>query len=141
MTAPIDTLLGSLDKAKRTGQRTWLACCPAHGDRNASLSVREADDGRVLIHCFAGCSVHEIVAAAGLEIADLFPPREGGLTAGKPERRPFPATDALRAVASEAMFAAAACVSMAAGEPVDRDRLILAASRIGAAIRAAGIEP
>jgi hypothetical protein len=136
-----EALLDRLDKVRRTGQCTWLACCPAHDDRTASLSIRETDDCRILIHCFAGCSASEVVAAIGMDIGDLFAPREGSCHVGKPLRRPFPASDALRAVASEAFFAAAACVSMAAGEPVDRDRLMLAASRIGAALCSLGIEP
>jgi len=40
------------------------------------LSVREGDDGRVLLHCHAGCPVDEVVAALGLELHDLFPTRE-----------------------------------------------------------------
>jgi len=32
-----------------------MALCPAHDDRNPSLSIQLADD-RILIHCFAGCS-------------------------------------------------------------------------------------
>ena len=31
----------------------WSACCPAHDDRNPSLSIREGSDGKVLIHCHA----------------------------------------------------------------------------------------
>lgn len=136
----VDTLLSRLDKVRKTGPDSWMARCPAHEDRSPSLSVRETCDGKVLIRCHAGCTVHEVVDAAGIELSDLFPPREPGRHAGKPECRPFPAADALRAVAAEAMLAAAACVSMAAGEPVDRDRLILAASRIGGALRASGTE-
>jgi hypothetical protein len=137
----VDNLLSRLDKVRRTGPDTWLACCPAHEDSTASLSVRDAD-GKTLVHCFAGCTVHEVVAAAGLELQDLFPPRPAdGRHAVKGERRPFPASDALRAVASEAFYAAAACVAMAAGEPVDRDRLITAASRISAALRSSGVQP
>ena len=41
----------------------WTALCPAHEDRNASLSVREGDTGTVLLKCFAGCAYKEIVAA------------------------------------------------------------------------------
>jgi hypothetical protein len=50
-----------------------MAKCPGHGDRSASLSVREMDDGRILLHCFAGCDTAEVVAAVGVEIRDLFP--------------------------------------------------------------------
>lgn len=31
------------------------AQCPAHDDRDPSLSLKECDDSKVLIHCFAGC--------------------------------------------------------------------------------------
>ena len=90
-----DTLLSHLDNVRQTGPDSWMACCPAHDDRSASLSIRQTDD-KTLIHCFAGCTVHEVVGAVGLDIADLFPPRQQH---GKPERRPFPAMDALRGVA------------------------------------------
>ena len=70
-----DILLSRLDGVKRTGPGRYLARCPAHEDRRASLSIRETEDEKTLIHCFAGCCVHEIVSAAGLELSDLFPPR------------------------------------------------------------------
>lgn len=68
-----DSLISLLDKVKSTGKSRWQARCPAHPDKGPSLSIREMDDGRVLVHCFAGCSVHEIVQAVGLELSDLFP--------------------------------------------------------------------
>jgi hypothetical protein len=40
--------------------------------------VAEGDDGRVLLNCFAGCSLKDIVAAVGREVRDLFPEGEGG---------------------------------------------------------------
>ena len=133
-----DNLLSRLDKIKRTGNGMWTACCPAHDDRGPSLTIRELDDGRVLLHCFAGCSVHEVLAAVDLDITALFPEKE--ITHGKPERRPFPAMDALRAVAFEALVVSAAASSLLAGQPlstVDRERLTVAASRIQAALSAA----
>lgn len=53
----------------------WSARCPAHEDRNASLSISEGNDGRTLLHCHAGCKVEAIVTAAGLSIRDLMPDR------------------------------------------------------------------
>jgi len=50
----------------------WVACCPAHDDRNPSLSVSEGKDGRALLHCFAGCSTESILAALGLTAGDFF---------------------------------------------------------------------
>lgn len=79
--ACLEKVLGRLDKVKAAGSGRWKACCPAHDDREPSLSVREADDGKVLVHCWAGCTTREILAAIGLELRDLFPgdklPRRG----------------------------------------------------------------
>jgi putative DNA primase/helicase len=47
----------------RCGGGYYMALCPAHDDRNASLSICEAEDGKVLFHCFRGCSFQAIIAA------------------------------------------------------------------------------
>lgn len=139
----VDVLLSKLDGVKRTGPGRWLAKCPAHEDRRASLAIRESDEGKILAHCFAGCTVHEVVAAVGLEISDLFPPRPADPAhAGKAERRPFPAADILRAVAFEALVVACAASTMGSGGVLtddDRGRLLLAARRIQAAVDAGGL--
>lgn len=138
-----DTLLSRLDGVKPTGPGRWLAKCPAHDDGHASLSIRETESETTLVNCFAGCTVHEVVAAVGLELSDLFPPRPSDpALIGKPERRPFPAADILRAIAFEALVVGVAAASMAAGEPLalaDRDRLLLAVSRIQSALDAGGL--
>jgi hypothetical protein len=59
-------------RPKKYGNQ-WIAHCPAHNDRRPSLSIRECDDRRVLMHCFAGCAVENIVAALGLRMKDLAP--------------------------------------------------------------------
>lgn len=69
-----DRLLDRLDGVRKSG-KGWIAKCPAHSDRSASLSIAQGDDGRVLLHCFAGCLVHDVLAAVGLGVPDLFPPR------------------------------------------------------------------
>ena len=129
-----DALLAHLDGVKRTGDGRWLARCPAHEDRRASLTVRELGDGRVLAHCFAGCSINEVVSAAGLDMTALFP--EKTIVDGKPERRPFPAADILRAVSFETLIVSLAAAQLAKGKPLadaDHERLKLAASRLQAA--------
>lgn len=129
-----DDLLSRLENVKRTGAGRWIARCPAHADKRASLSIRELDDGRTLVHCFSQCSVQEVVAAAGLEMSDLFPERE--IQHGKPERRPIPAADILRCVAFEALVVSVAAADMAAGKPLseaDLARLRLASERLQAA--------
>lgn len=133
-----DALLTRLEGVKRTGDGRWLARCPAHEDRRASLTVRELGDGRVLAHCFAGCSIDEVLGAVGLGISALFPEKIN-VDAIRPERRPFPAADILRAVSVETMITALAAADMAAGKqikPADMTRLRLAASRLQAAAEA-----
>ncbi len=134
----IDNLLSRLDKVKRTGNGTYMACCPSHADKSPSLTIRETDDGTVLLHCFSGCSVHEVLHAVGMEISDLFPPRQHH---SKPQRRPFPAADVLRALTFEALVVASCGVSMLAGQFTqgDRERLILSVQRIQAGLTAAGV--
>jgi hypothetical protein len=60
-------------QAQRTSAGRWKARCPAHADRSPSLSIRQGDDGRVLLHCFAGCALDSILAALKLSSHDLFP--------------------------------------------------------------------
>jgi hypothetical protein len=74
----------ALVNARKTGTSRWVAQCPAHPDRSPSLSIREGDDGRVLTHCFGGCSPARIADALGLKIRDLFvgpPPNPAQLRA------------------------------------------------------------
>jgi DNA primase len=46
----------------RKSGNNWMACCPAHDDRNPSLGLRDAD-GTVLVHCYAGCEQSAVIAA------------------------------------------------------------------------------
>ena len=41
----------------------WMARCPAHDDREPSLSIRDVEDGKVLVHCHAGCDQARVIAA------------------------------------------------------------------------------
>jgi len=61
-----------LVQAEPTGGGRWKAHCPAHHDRSPSLSIREGDDGRVLVLCRAGCALDSILVALKLGKRDLF---------------------------------------------------------------------
>ncbi len=71
----IQNILSRLDKVKAVGGNRYVACCSSHDDRQPSLSLVELNDGRILIHCFAGCAPIDVLNAVGLEMADLFPDR------------------------------------------------------------------
>jgi len=85
-----EELLSRLQQVRRNGSG-WIALCPAHDDRSPSLSVREGDGGRVLLHCHAGCTAEQVCAALGLTVRDLMPLRENGRHAA-PVRPPIMAT-------------------------------------------------
>ena len=133
-----DRITSALQKVRRTGPGRWVACCPAHKDRTASLSVREVDTGAVLLHCFAGCPVESVLAAMNLRMEDLFPPRPSTPGAGRaPEPRPFSARELLDALATELRLVWVLLADIEAGKqpaPKDRQRAGIARERCAALI-------
>lgn len=135
MTSPIDVALARLDGVTRAG-KSFKALCPAHGDRTPSLSLKEGDGGRVLLHCFAGCSVEEIVAAIGLRVSDLFT----GAT-GKQHGSKIPGVSARELKAAMEHELQILCIVKAdqkAGRPIslsDLERTKIALNRIAMARR------
>ncbi|MCC7406683.1 MAG: hypothetical protein IT442_01335 [Phycisphaeraceae bacterium] len=69
---PLQPILDKLDAVRKT-PNGFAARCPAHDDTHASLSVSRGTDGRVLLHCHAGCSPMAVCQAMGLRLGDLFP--------------------------------------------------------------------
>jgi len=136
-----EALLSHLDGIRRMGADRWLACCPAHDDKRPSLSIREVDGDRVLVHCWAGCSVGEVLDAVGLTFDALYPTRP--THHARPEKWLFPAADVLRATAREALIVAVAASNLGNGIDLsaeDRQRLLIASSRLAAAVQESGHE-
>lgn len=130
--AIIRRALSRLDGVKQTGAGRYIAKCPAHDDRSPSLTLRETNDGRVLLHCFSGCATEDVLAAVGLTFSDLFP--ETRIDHHGPRERPaFYAVDVLRALAHEALVVACAADAMHRGETLaaaNVERLGVAMARI-----------
>jgi hypothetical protein len=77
MLADFEDVLDKLEVASRNGEKA-MSFCPAHDDRtNPSLSLK-AENGRLLLHCFAGCHPEAIISAVNLEMKDLFVEGGGG---------------------------------------------------------------
>jgi DNA primase len=133
-----DELLSRLKKVKKNATG-WVACCPAHNDKSPSLAVRELDDGRVLVHCFGGCSVEEVLDSVGMTFDDLFPERAENR---KGEARPFAAADVLRMISFESVVVAASASTMRQRKlsESEHERLYEAAAKIQGALSACGIE-
>ncbi len=126
----IEPLLQKLDGVMATGDRHWRAKCPAHESRGRSLSLSEADDGRVLMHCFAGCDSSAVMGAIGMTLSDLFPDR--GTTHGKPIRSGFSHESALAldVLERESLIV---CMGLLQSRPlseIDEERLLAAGQRI-----------
>lgn len=132
----VTVLLSRLRKVKPNGRDKWLACCPAHEDRSPSLAIRVAEDGRLLVHCFAGCGAADVISAVGLEFGDLFPERITDHSVPR-IRDPFTPLDALTCLAAESGVIAIAIADIAQSKPLnieDAERVALASGRIQTAL-------
>lgn len=128
------SILERLEGVRKTGSDKYVARCPAHADKSPSLSIREMSDGRVLIHCFAGCETEAILSAVGLSFRDIMPERLGDFPRVRPA---FTASDALHALAAESGLVAIESARQAEGlsqSPDDHARVCKAAGRIAAAL-------
>jgi hypothetical protein len=129
-----DTVLARLDSPKPTGRDRWRAACPVCGEHNRStLSIGIGDSGAVLLKCFkSGCGPDDIAAALGLELSDLFPPRESHAGPMR-RRRPITAGQALDLLHDEAQLIALCAANIGHGVELtdsDRARCLTAAGRI-----------
>jgi len=133
----IENILSRLEKVKgRNG--AYTACCPAHSDKSPSLAIRELEDGRILLKCFADCSVQDILGAIGIDMNDLFPNVNKDLP---PVKRKYYASDLLRVIEFEAWVVSVAAHTMSTGKKLsdtDRDRMKVATSRIMEAVKYVG---
>ena len=67
----VHRLLERLDGVRPSGDGRWRARCPSHGSKGPTLSIADCD-GRVLVHCFAGCETADVMSSIGLSLRDLF---------------------------------------------------------------------
>jgi hypothetical protein len=130
----LEMILSRLDKPRKSGKGNYACRCPAHADKSASLAIKEGDDGRVLMHCFAGCSALEVVNAVGLRLEDLWPFKEKDSSALGYQKRRQAMREAGWASALKVLAEESTVVLLAAKSPTltveDAKRLRLAVSRI-----------
>lgn len=137
----IDNLISRLRKVKKTGSGQFIACCPAHDDRSPSLSIREVDDGRVLLNCLAGCATEDVLGAVGLDFSDIAPEKPIYHKA-KPVKPRVYSTDALRLIQFETRIILLAAYELKNNKPLaddDLKRLELAMERINTATEMANV--
>ena len=129
-----EEFVARLEGVRSRGRGRWTSKCPAHDDRSPSLSVREKDDGRILIQCFAGCEAQAIVESLGLTFSDLYPdkPISHHVRGVRHNSR-----DLLHLVRREAMVVVLAAEDLKNGKPLsegDHSRLLAAVGRIAVVV-------
>lgn len=77
-----ETIARHLGGATRAGDN-WSCRCPAHEDKRASLSIKDGPDGKLLVHCHAGCAQDDVINS--LKVAGLW-----GTAKPTPARTPPP---------------------------------------------------
>ncbi|MEW9623256.1 hypothetical protein [Rhodanobacter geophilus] len=131
-------LLSRLEGVRRSGDG-WRANCPnGHAKARGSLSITEADDGRILLSCFACHDAPAILRTLDLELADLFPERirDPSPEARQRAREAFKRNGwhaALGVLGRESGIVLLAARDMLAGKTLvddDVERLVRAADRI-----------
>ena len=81
----LNELLRRLDGVERRADGQYMARCPCHDDKKASLAVRMGEKG-IVLHCMTKmCRTEDILAAIGLTFRDLSdaPPPPRNKAAGK----------------------------------------------------------
>lgn len=67
----LSPFLDKLGNVKKGSGNKYTALCPAHQDKERSLSIT-ADHEKILVKCFAGCTTEAVMESLGLSMADLF---------------------------------------------------------------------
>lgn len=138
--ASADVLLHRLDGVQRAGTG-WRARCPACEGRSRKLSIAESD-GRVLLHCFGGCTAADVLGAVGLGWKDIMPPRSWPMSREEQRRASRAIREAGWRAALATLSLESKIVALAARDihylgglqsSRDLDRLSLAVERIGEA--------
>lgn len=73
---PVDRIREAIEQATGPGRQqgdNWRLRCPAHSDRDPSLSLGANPEQHALIYCQAGCDTDAVLSAIGLTRRDLYP--------------------------------------------------------------------
>ena len=128
--SPASKFLSRVSTVKETAPGEWICSCPGplhdRGDRNPSLSLKEEQDGTLLVHCYAGCETDSIMTALRLELSDLYPEpisKHKSPLSQFQRKRHGQARDALRAIRYEILITRVAAGMIRNGEALDDDAL------------------
>ena len=111
MTTRTENILNLLGGVKASGASAWQALCPSHDDKSPSLSIKETNDGTMLLRCWAGCSATDIVSAMGLQLSDLFPKVDRNLYVNASSRALTKARQRERSIEQDRAYSASASLA------------------------------
>lgn len=135
----VDLILAKLDGAREISANSYRSICPSCGGKNRSkFALRAEPDGRILLHCFSGCSIEQITAALGIDLADLMPERAPEAHRVDRIKKPWTARDVAKALELECGVAWLLLLDLADGRPMsasDRKRAGAAAQRCAHLLR------
>ena len=129
----INNLLLRLEKVKQISTEQYIAICPSHQDKSPSLSIRVLPDEKILLHCFAECSIDEVLCSIGLNLEDLFPKK---LESSKTIKRKISPTSTLEIIYFEGLVIQTIARVMLIEKDIDElnySRLRVAFERINSA--------
>jgi hypothetical protein len=136
----VETLISRLNKVKRNGTGQWMAQCPCHADKTASLAIKDCGDGRILINCFALCDTYSILRSVGLDWHDVLPETTAGNH--KPVNQIIYPSEALKLIQFETRIVLVAAYDLKHNKSLTSDelgRLELAMQRINKAVEGANV--
>jgi len=90
--AHLRKVLDLFDQVRDLSDGGWMARCPAHDDRNPSLSIHLGHGGNILLYCHTGCKFPDILSALGITKDDLRPPAKRSSSSSTSSRREIVAT-------------------------------------------------
>lgn len=112
-----EEILARFSKVYKSGEGEYQCLCPSHNDRTASLGLKFKED-KMILNCFAGCSMEDIIGAVGLSWADVMPNSID--TEYKPEKR-FNPYSVLKATRQDLLFIAVCAGHVASGKVLDKE--------------------
>lgn len=133
---PIHEILSHFENVKKSGDNQYQCKCPSHEDRSNSMGVSLSDDGqKIIMNCFAGCTLTNILQSSGLTWDDIMPNKRvdnfimnGDKVSGMiKQRQSFNPYAALKYLANDILFTALCSVQVSNGGKLiesDRERLL-----------------
>jgi len=132
----IHEILSHFENVKKSGSNQYQCKCPSHEDRSNSMGVSLSDDGqKIIMNCFAGCTLTEVMQASGLTWDDIMPNKrvdsfimkDGEVSGMIKQRQSFNPYAALKYLANDILFVAMCAAEVNSGRkliPEDQNKLL-----------------